>query len=233
MKASHKLERLSVAFDDPNLIANAGLILTATLARRLGLRRLVDERVDLSGRVGGANTGVKAMTVISALLAGAEWIDDVDVLRSGASDAVCDHEVRAPSTIGTWLGTWLRAFTWGHVCQLEAAAGDALVAAWAAGAGPRSGEAVTIDLDSTHCETYGLGKAGGHKVDPTARAATTRWWRWSTATTRWPRPACARARPTTPAARPASPLRPSVGCGELVWTGRCACAPTRGFTAGR
>ena len=156
VEASHKLQRLSVTFDDPNLVANAGLSLTATLAQRLGVREVVDARVDLSGRVGGANPGVKAMTVVSALLAGAEWIDDVDVLRASASATVLGHEVRAPSTIGTWL----RSFTWGHVRQLDAAAGAVLTRAWALGAGPGRDEPLTIDLDSTHCETYGLGKQG-------------------------------------------------------------------------
>jgi len=159
--ASHKLARMSVNFDDPSLIANAGLILPATVAQHLGLQRLIAARVDLSGRVGGANTGIKAMTVVSALLAGAEWIDDVDVLRAGASGQVCGHALRAPSTVGTWL----RAFTWGHVRQLEAAAGQALAGAWQAGAGPSGTEKVTLDLDSTHCQTYGLGKQGAWKVD--------------------------------------------------------------------
>jgi hypothetical protein len=159
--ASHKLDGLSVTFDDPNLVANAGLVLPGTLAQRLGVREIIDRRVDLSGRVGGANCGIKAMTVISALLAGAEYIDDIDVLRAGGSEAVCGHEVRAPSTIGTWL----RAFTWGHVRQLDAAAGAVLAAAWTAGGGPRDTEPVVIDLDSTFCQTYGVGKQGGWKVN--------------------------------------------------------------------
>ena len=99
MTASHKLQRMSVTFDDPNLIANAGLLLPGTLAAHLDVRGVIDARVDLSGRTGGANTGIKAMTVISALLAGAEWIDDVDVLRAGASEAVLGHEVRASSRL--------------------------------------------------------------------------------------------------------------------------------------
>lgn len=161
MTVSHKLASVSVTFDDPNLIANAGLILPGVLAQHLRVEQLIDARVDLSGRVGGANTGIKAMTVVSALVAGAECIDDVDVLRSGASEAVCGHRLRAPSTIGIWL----RAFTWGHARQLEAAAGQALAQAWTAGAGPGGTEKVTLDLDSTHCRTYGLGKQGGWKVD--------------------------------------------------------------------
>jgi hypothetical protein len=159
--ASHNLDRLSVTFDDPNLVANAGLMLPGTLAQKLGVSDVVDARVDLSGRVGGANCGIKAMTVISALLAGAEWIDDTDVLRAGGSEIACGHEVRAPSTIGTWL----RSFSWGHVRQLEAAAGDVLARAWNVGGGPARDEPVTIDLDSTFCETYGLGKQGAWKVN--------------------------------------------------------------------
>lgn len=191
---------MSVDFDDPTLIANAGLILPATVAHHLGVEQLIDARVDLSGRVGGANSGIKAMTVVSALLAGAEWIDDVDVLRAGASDRVCGHAVRAPSTIGTWL----RAFTWGHVRQLEGAAGQALAGAWQTGAGPGGTGKVTVDLDSTHCETYGWASRGRGRSTGAASAATTRWSRWSTATTRSPRPGCGRARPTTAAGCAAS-----------------------------
>jgi hypothetical protein len=161
--ASHNLDGLSVTFDDPNLVANAGLMLPGTLAQKLGVSEAIDGRVDLLGRVGGANCGIKAMTVISALLAGAEWIDDTDVLRAGSSEIACGHEVRAPSTIGVWL----RAFTWGHVRQLEAAAGDVLARAWAVGGGPGCDEPVVIDLDSTFCETYGLGKQGAWKVNAT------------------------------------------------------------------
>jgi Transposase DDE domain group 1 len=161
VEASHNLDALSVTFDDPNLVANAGLTLPGTLAQKLGIADIVDERVDLSGRVGGANCGIKTMTVISALLVGAEWIDDTDVLRAGSSEIACGHQVRAPSTIGTWL----RAFTWGHVRQLESAAGQVLGRAWAVGAGPRRNEKVVVDLDSTFCETYGLGKQGAWKVN--------------------------------------------------------------------
>lgn len=135
-------------------------MLTGTLMNRLGLIEVIDERVRLRGRVGGADSGVKAATVISGLLAGADCIDDIDVLRAGASDAVCGHQLRAPSTIGTWL----RALGWGHARQLDAAAGELLARAWAAGAGPSTTEPVTIDVDSTLCKTYGLFKQGGHKV---------------------------------------------------------------------
>jgi hypothetical protein len=126
---------------------------------RLGLIDVIDQQVKLRGRAGGANPGIKAATVVSALLAGADCIDDVDVLRAGACEEACGHELRAPSTIGTWL----RAFSWGHVRQLDAAAGQLLHRAWAAGAGPNPDEPVTIDIDSTLCKTYGLFKQGGRK----------------------------------------------------------------------
>jgi hypothetical protein len=150
-------ECLVTQFDDDHAIAFAGLIQTATLARQMGLRQLLDERVCLAGTPGGANAGHKAMTLIHSALAGGECIDDAEALRAGATQAVLGHEVRAPST----LGTFLRSFTWGHVRQLDWVAGKALTRAWAAGARPgKPTEAITIDLDSTLCETYGAKKQG-------------------------------------------------------------------------
>lgn len=158
MKVSHTLDRLQVAFDEERLVANGGLLLPATLAERLGLRDLVDEVVDLGDVPGSANAGEKAMTVISAVLAGADCIDDVDVLRAGSTGAVLGHRVAAPSTVGTFL----RAFLWGHARQLDAVTRELLRRAWASGAGPGS-DPLTIDLDSTICETYGLLKQGATK----------------------------------------------------------------------
>ena len=152
----HNLDRLDVTFDDEHLVANAGLMLPATLAQHLGLRELFDEHVDLGEAAGRANVGHKAMTLVHSALAGGDCIDDADVLRSGDTEAVLGHGVLAPST----LGTFLRSFSWGHARQLDKVAGELLGRAWAAGAGP--GEApVTIDVDSTICETYGFAKQGG------------------------------------------------------------------------
>ena len=158
MQSSHSLDRVQVAFSDRHAVADAGLILPATLAERLGLRPLIDEQVCLGGRAGAGNAGVKAMSLIFSALAGGDCIDDAALLRAGATETVLGMQVRAPST----LGTFLRAFTWGHALQLDAVSRQLLARAWAAGAGP--GEApLTIDLDSTVCETYGLQKAGGSK----------------------------------------------------------------------
>ena len=122
-RVSHAIGRVGVSFDEPNLVANAGLLLTATLSDRLGLEAMIDETVRLDDRTGGARPGRKVMTLTHAMIAGATHIDHADMLRAGSTAAVLGHRVMAPST----LGTFLRAFTFGHVRQLEAVNGNALV----------------------------------------------------------------------------------------------------------
>ena len=146
-------DRIRIAFDDPRLVANAGLMLPATLALHLGLGELVDRHLDLGGAPGRANTGDKLMTLVASALAGGDCIDDADVLRAGGTASVLGCVVKAPST----LGTFLRSFRWGHVRQLDRVSRELL--ARAAGAGPGDGP-LTIDIDSTICETYGLSKEG-------------------------------------------------------------------------
>ena len=148
-------DRIQFSFDDHRLVANVGLILPATLALHLGLPRLVDGRLDLGHAPGLANPGDKMMTLVASALAGGDCIDDADVLRTGGTAGAIGCVVKAPST----LGTFLRSFRWGHVHQLDRVSRELLAQAWAAGAGP--GDApLTIDLDSTICETYGLAKEG-------------------------------------------------------------------------
>ena len=148
-------DRIRIAFDDTRLVANAGLLLPATLARHLGLPQLVQEHLDLGDAPGRANTGDKIMTLVASALAGGDCIDDADALRTGGTACTLDGTVKAPST----LGTFLRSFTWGHVRQLDRVSRQLLARAWKAGAGP--GDApFTIDLDSTICETYGPAKEG-------------------------------------------------------------------------
>jgi hypothetical protein len=158
VKASHSLDTIRTSFDDEHLVANAGLLLPATLMRRLGLEELLRERVDLGDVPGRANVGLKGSALVAALLAGAKWISDVAVLRSGETAKLLGHWVAAAST----MGTFLRAFTWGHVRQLDAVSGELLTRAWRLGAGPGAAP-LTIDVDSTVCETYGLQKQGGSK----------------------------------------------------------------------
>ena len=156
MRSLHSLDRLDVTFDDEHAVADAGLVLPATLAQHLELRELIDECVDLGDVAGRANVGHKAMTLIHSALAGGDYIDDADALRAGDTEIALGHEVLAPST----LGTFLRSFTWGHCRQLDRASSELLARAWSSGAGP-GGEPVTVDVDSTICETYGLAKQGG------------------------------------------------------------------------
>jgi hypothetical protein len=155
MPSSHTPDQLAVAFDDIRAVANAGLLLPATLAQRLGLEGLAGELIDLGQRPGSARPGRKLLTLVHAMLAGADSIDDVAMLRAGATARVLGHQVMAPSTCGTFL----RAFTFGHIRQLDRLAEHALGRAWRAGAGP--GDApMTIDVDSTICEVHGHHKQG-------------------------------------------------------------------------
>jgi hypothetical protein len=148
-------DRSVVVFDDERVVANAGVMLPALLARRLGIEALVDARVDLGDRVGAANAGRKVMTMISAMALGADCIEDCEILRSGQTAAVLGHRVVAPST----LGTFLRAFTFGHVRQLDRVLAETLKRAWAAGAGPGS-DRLVVDVDSFVGEVHGYDKQG-------------------------------------------------------------------------
>ena len=148
-------DRIQIAFDDHRLVANAGLLLPVTLAQHLGLRELVDSHVDLGDVAGRANPGDKMLTLVASALAGGDCIDDADVLRTGGTARALGCTVKAPST----LGTFLRSFRWGHVRQLDRVSRELMARAWSAGAGPGDGP-LTIDLDSTICETYGVAKEG-------------------------------------------------------------------------
>jgi len=156
MRSSHTLARMETTFDEPNLVPNAGLVAPAALAQQLGVAELIDEHVRLPDDAAGrANVGTKAMTVIGAMLAGADSIDDVDVLRAGAAPELFD-QIRAPSTIGTWL----RGFIWATVRMLDAVSRRVLARAWQAGLGPDLDAELTIDFDSTICQVFGTAKQG-------------------------------------------------------------------------
>ena len=154
-RVSHAIDRIEVTFDDPNLVANSGLLLVATLTQRLGLEALVNATVRLIGRVGGARPGRKVLTLVHAMIAGGSHITHADMLRAGSTAGVLGHRVMAPST----LGTFLRSFSFGHVRQLEAVIGKTLERAWALGAGPAL-NALVIDIDSTICQVEGKHKDG-------------------------------------------------------------------------
>jgi hypothetical protein len=148
-------DRSRVVFDDERVVVNAGLVLAVTLGRRLGLEALVDAAVRLGHRPGASRPGRKVLSLVHAMLLGADCIDDCDVLRAGRTEAVLGHRPMAPST----LGTFLRSFTFGHVRQLDRVLGQLLRRAWQAGAGPGKGRLV-IDIDSFVGEVHGHAKQG-------------------------------------------------------------------------
>jgi hypothetical protein len=148
-------DRSAVVFDDERVVVNAGLMLAVTLGRRLGLEALVDAVVKLGTRPGAARPGRKVLSLVHAMLLGADCIDDCDMLRTGRTEAILGHRAMAPST----LGTFLRSFTFGHVRQLDRVLGQLLRRAWQAGAGPGAGRLV-IDIDSFVGEVHGHTKQG-------------------------------------------------------------------------
>lgn len=150
------LDSVRVSFDDERVVSNAGIALVATLAGRLGIESLVQRWVRLRPEVPGAsNAGRKAMALIYAMLLGANCIDDCEVLRTGRTRRLLGGWLPAPST----LGTFLRAFTFGHVRQLDRVLGEALRRAWRAGAGPGQ-ERLVVDVDSFIGEVHGYHKQG-------------------------------------------------------------------------
>jgi hypothetical protein len=153
-KVSRGIARMAVTFDEPNLVANAGLLLVATLVHKLGIEELCNAVIKQK-KAGGFLPGRKILTLVHAMVAGASHIDHADMLRAGSTSKVLSHRVMAPST----LGTFLRSFTFGHVRQFEKVIGDALVRAWSLGAGPGERQLV-VDIDSTIRQVFGRLKGG-------------------------------------------------------------------------
>jgi hypothetical protein len=154
VQLSHSPARMRAVFDDPNLLAHAGLAPLLALAGRAGLPGLLAGAAPAGPC--GANSATKAMCLVAGMAAGADSIDDMDLLRDGAMETVFGG-VRAPST----LGSFLRAFTWGNVRQLDKAH-RGLTAALAAGSRllPGREELAFIDIDSTQQRVYGYQKEG-------------------------------------------------------------------------
>lgn len=150
------LDGTRVCFDDERAVCDAGVMLVATLAERLGVEALAQDGVRLRrDRAGAANAGRKVMALVYAMVLGADSIEDCDVLRAGRTGRLLGGWVPAPST----LGTFLRAFTFGHVRQLDALLGRSVERAWQTGAGPGDGRLV-VDVDSFVGEVCGRLKRG-------------------------------------------------------------------------
>jgi Transposase DDE domain group 1 len=158
MQSLHAAAAVDVAFDDPNLVADAGLVPVVALAEQVGLPELVSEHVRIvdAENAAGANPAAKVMSLLAGMVASADSIQDIDRLRRAGTGLLFD-QIRAPST----LGTFLRAFTHGHVQQLNAVLRQMLIALAArAPLLPGADQVVFVDLDSTHRQVYGYAKAG-------------------------------------------------------------------------
>lgn len=156
MQLSRAGSRLSMSFDDPNLVAFGGLAPAMALAQRAGLSGLVADRCTRSAVPGSANAHVKVPALVAGMLAGADCIDDLDLLRHGGMGRLFAG-VRAPSTIGTFLPT----LTFGHVRQLDSVASAFLVGltGWSTLL-PVQSQLVFLDVDDTIRETHGYAKQG-------------------------------------------------------------------------
>jgi Transposase DDE domain group 1 len=155
MRLSHACRAMSVRFDDPNLVSCGGLAAVLALATRCGLATLLTDRLRIAAR-GGANATAKVLALVAGMVAGADSIDDMDLLRHGGMGRLFT-DVRAPST----LGTFLRLFTFGHVRQLDAVAAGLLPRlAGAAPILPGASAVAFVDIDDTVRETFGYAKQG-------------------------------------------------------------------------
>lgn len=155
MRLSHTSPVRSASFDDPNLLATAGLVPVMTLAERAGLSELACEHLSVPTDK-GANPDRKMFSLVAGMVAGADSIDDMALLRHGAMGRVFDHPY-APST----LGSFLREFRFGHVRQLDAIASRMLVGLHAHSpvlAGIDG--AVMVDIDDSIIEVHGPAKQG-------------------------------------------------------------------------
>jgi len=163
VKLSHTLTATSAVFDDPNLVSSAGLVPVMALADAAGLRTLTDERLSVATDK-GANAGLKVASLVGGMVAGADSIDDMAVLRHGGMGKVFSSAY-APST----LGSFLRAFTFGHVRQLDAvasrflaglAARTPLLSSPAASSAASAGGYALVDVDDTIIVVHGHAKQG-------------------------------------------------------------------------
>src|SRR6187200_3238358 len=121
MQLCHTPRATSAVFDDPNLVSSAGLVPVLALARSAGLDQLAQEHLSVPSDK-GAHAGLKVASLVAWMVAGADSIDDMAQLRHGGMGRIF-AKAYAPST----LGSFLRAFTFGHVRQLDAVASRFLV----------------------------------------------------------------------------------------------------------
>jgi hypothetical protein len=157
MQLCHRLRATSPVFDEPNLVSAAGLVPVLGLAQDAGLQELADRHLSVPTDK-GANAGLKTASLVTGMVAGADSIDDMGLLRHGAMRRVFAHPY-APST----LGSFLRAFSFGHVRQLDAVAARFLTRlAERTPVVAGIDEHVIVDVDDTVVEVHGYAKQTSH-----------------------------------------------------------------------
>lgn len=156
MQVSHTDRAVAASFDDPNLVSSAGLIPIMKLASRAGLQRLADEWLSVPTDK-GANAGLKVASLVGGMVAGADSIDDMAILRHGGMRKVFTG-CYAPST----LGSFLRSITFGHVRQLDAVASRFVrnLAAETSLLVHDTDGYIFLDIDDTIIEVHGYQKQG-------------------------------------------------------------------------
>ncbi len=157
MRLSHTRAAMAAVFDDPNLVGPAGLVPVLALADTARLATLADAHLSVPGDK-GANAGLKVASLVAGMVAGADSIDDMALLRHGGMGRVFQRAY-APST----LGSFLRAFSFGHVRQLDAVASRFLTALTVQApqvTGDGTGGRVLVDVDDTIIEVHGYAKQG-------------------------------------------------------------------------
>src|ERR1700730_8845655 len=155
MRLLHSLARTHASFDDPNLVSHAALVPVMALAQRARLGDLVAGHVRPGGQC-GVNAAAKVPCLVAGMAAGADSIDDMDLLRHGAMTSLFGG-IRAPST----LGSHLRSYTWGNVAQLETASREFLAnLAGQAPLLPGADVLAFIDIDAMQKRVYGHKKQG-------------------------------------------------------------------------
>lgn len=164
MLFNHAPKSVSYTFDEPNLVSAAGLVPVMALAQNAGLAELAQDKVTVfnTGADKGANAGAKISSIVAGMVAGADSIDDMDLLRHGGMGSLFDR-VYAPST----LGSHLRAYTFGHVRQLDAVGARFLSALGGYAPllptcpGATGAAAMTfVDIDDTVIEVHSAKKQG-------------------------------------------------------------------------
>jgi hypothetical protein len=159
MQASHGRGRVLARFDDRSVVTHAGLLPLARLAENVGFAGLTRERIRIPGPA-GAHPDAKLLSLVAGMAAGADSIDDLDVLRTGAMDRLF-RGIRAPST----LGTFLRGFGLGQATALDTVAAQVLIRLVHQAGGrllPGAGDYAIVDLDSKISRVYGRHKAGAN-----------------------------------------------------------------------